>query len=101
MRIRSIFVIFLCLCLTGALCGCNDPEAQSVSVGICLKDTPLSIHTAAKDALTARIGHTALSEANGDAALQLRQAEVYLQEGYGLLVADPVDEATALALAEL
>ncbi len=103
MRIRSIFVIFLCLCLAGVLCGCNEPDPVSttMSVGMCLKGKPLPIHTAAKDALTEQIGPTSLSDANGDAALQLRQAEVYLQEGYGLLVVEPVDESTAQTLVAL
>ncbi|MBQ4641111.1 MAG: substrate-binding domain-containing protein [Oscillospiraceae bacterium] len=102
MRIRSYFVLLLCLCLLGALWGCAKPAPSSPkSVGICLRDDALPIHTAAKSVLTEQIGHTALSEAKGEASMQLRQAEVYLQEGYSLLVAESVDQETALALATL
>lgn len=99
MTSRKCLVLILCLCLSFVLLGCGG-SSRSV-VGICLSSTALPIHNAAADTLTEQVARTVLSESVGDAALQLRQAEVYLQEDYSLLLAEPVDPQTGKALAQL
>lgn len=96
---RRYFVFFLCLCLAGMLWGCSEPP--QTTVGMCLSERALPIHTAAIDALSKQIVPIAQSNAGGDPSLQLQQAEAYFQEDYSLLLAEPVDPQTAAALAEL